>query len=139
MVRRIAVSLLLASSLLASCAQERRAAPCLREPATTEAGLTIEDVVCGRGRVAEGSDVVDVRYSVEVPGEPRSEGSFRFVLGAGQVIQGWDDGIPGMRVGGTRRLRVPSELAFGESGLFGVVPPDATLVFEVTLLAVEDR
>ena len=131
--------MLLASTLLASCVGREEAALCVRRPETTEAGLRIVDVVCGQGRVAEHSDVVDVRYSVEVPGGPPVSGALRFALGAGQVIQGWDEGIPGMRVGGRRRLEVPPELAFGRSGLFRLVPPDTTLDFEVTLLAVEDR
>lgn len=62
---------------------------------------------------------------------------FRFVIGAGQVIKGWDQGVAGMKVGGKRRLVVPADLAYGDSGAGGVIPPGATLVFEVTLIGIE--
>ena len=62
---------------------------------------------------------------------------FRFVVGAGQVIKGWDQGVAGMKVGGRRRLVIPADLAYGDSGAGGVIPPGATLVFDVDLVAVE--
>jgi FKBP-type peptidyl-prolyl cis-trans isomerase FkpA len=62
---------------------------------------------------------------------------FRFVVGAGQVIKGWDQGIVGMKVGGRRRLVIPADLAYGDSGAGGLIPPGATLVFDVDLVAVE--
>jgi FKBP-type peptidyl-prolyl cis-trans isomerase FkpA len=62
---------------------------------------------------------------------------FRFVVGAGQVIKGWDQGVVGMKVGGRRRLVIPADLAYGDSGAGGVIPPGATLVFDVDLVAVE--
>ena len=63
--------------------------------------------------------------------------SFTFLLGAGQVIRGWDDGVAGMRVGGKRRLLIPSDYGYGRDGAGGVIPPNASLVFEVELLAVK--
>ena len=62
---------------------------------------------------------------------------FRFVVGAGQVIKGWDQGVAGMKVGGRRRLVIPADLAYGDSGAGGVIPPGATLVFDVDLVAIE--
>ncbi len=62
---------------------------------------------------------------------------FRFVVGAGQVIKGWEQGVVGMKVGGRRRLVIPADLAYGDSGAGGVIPPGATLVFDVDLMAVE--
>lgn len=62
---------------------------------------------------------------------------FRFVVGAGQVIKGWDQGVVGMKVGGSRRLTIPADLAYGDAGAGGVIPPGATLVFDVDLVAIE--
>jgi FKBP-type peptidyl-prolyl cis-trans isomerase FkpA len=70
--------------------------------------------------------------SSEHSGQP-----FRFVIGAGQVIKGWDQGVAGMQVGGRRRLIIPADLAYGQDGAGGVIPPGATLVFEVTLVGIE--
>ena len=62
---------------------------------------------------------------------------FRFPLGTGQVIKGWDQGVLGMKIGGSRRLIIPGELAYGDSGAGGVIPPGATLVFDIDLVAIE--
>ncbi len=113
---------------------------------TTASGLQYEDTVVGEGAEATAGQRVSVHYT----GWLYSEGSagrkfdsskdrgqpFGFGLGAGQVIRGWDEGVQGMKVGGTRRLIIPAELGYGARGAGGVIPPNATLLFEVELLAV---
>lgn len=103
----------------------------------------------GDGPVAESGHQVVVHYTGWLfdEGAPEQKGQkfdssrdrgdpFSFALGAGQVIQGWDQGVAGMRVGGARTLIIPPELGYGARGAGGVIPPNATLVFDVELLAV---
>lgn len=104
--------------------------------------LVKEDLVLGKGAPAEhGSDVV-VHYVGWLESGQQFDSSrarrdpLDFALGAGDVIKGWDEGIPGMKVGGKRKLTIPPELAYGAHGCGGVIPPQATLVFEVELLEV---
>ncbi|HSJ23322.1 MAG TPA: FKBP-type peptidyl-prolyl cis-trans isomerase [Longimicrobiales bacterium] len=106
-------------------------------------GLHREDVVIGDGAVAEPGDTVVVHYTGWLANGEQFDSSrpagnpFQVVIGTGEVIDGWDQGIPGMRVGGTRRLVIPPALAYGAEGAgMGVIPPGATLVFEVELLDV---
>ena len=104
--------------------------------------LVKEDLVVGKGASAQSGDDVVVHYVGWLTNGQQFDSSrarrdpLDFALGAGDVIRGWDEGIPGMRVGGTRRLTVPPALAYREHGLAGVIPPDATLVFEVELLEI---
>jgi FKBP-type peptidyl-prolyl cis-trans isomerase len=104
--------------------------------------LLKEDLVVGTGATAEhGQDVVVHYVGRLVDGQQFDSSRARrdpldFALGAGDVIKGWDQGVPGMKVGGKRRLTIPPELAYGEHGLGGVIPPHATLVFEVELLEI---
>jgi FKBP-type peptidyl-prolyl cis-trans isomerase len=113
---------------------------------TTASGLQYEDKVQGTGATAAAGAMVSVHYtgwlftngvagakfdSSKDRGEP-----FRFPLGGGRVIRGWDEGVAGMKVGGTRRLVIPPDLGYGAHGAGGVIPPNATLLFEVDLLAV---
>ena len=113
---------------------------------TTASGLQYEDVVEGTGAEASAGQRVTVHYtgwlykngsrgkkfdSSKDRGDP-----FRFTLAGGEVIRGWDEGVQGMKVGGTRMLVIPSELGYGARGAGGVIPPNATLIFEVELLAV---
>jgi FKBP-type peptidyl-prolyl cis-trans isomerase FkpA len=98
--------------------------------------------VCGDGDEAARGDVVSVHYTGTL--EDGSEfdssvdrGPFSVRLGAGDVIAGWDEGIPGMKVGGTRVLTIPPELGYGEGGYPPVIPPNATLIFEIELLEIQ--
>jgi len=113
--------------------------------ATTGAPVTelkIEDVKVGTGATAEAGKTVTVHYTGYLTDGKKFDSSvdrgqpFKFQLGAGQVIQGWDKGVAGMKVGGKRKLTIPSSMAYGERGAGGVIPPNATLIFDVELLGV---
>lgn len=106
------------------------------------ADLQIETITEGDGAVAEAGTRVSVHYegrleTGEVFDTSRKRGQpFEFTIGAGQVIRGWEQGVTGMKIGETRRLTIPPELGYGEAGAGGVIPPNATLVFEIELLDV---
>jgi FKBP-type peptidyl-prolyl cis-trans isomerase len=108
---------------------------------TTPSGLRITDLVIGDGPEATAGESVSVNYrgTLESGKEFDSSygrGPFSFPLGAGRVIKGWDEGVAGMQVGGKRKLVIPPDLAYGERGAGGVIPPNATLIFEVELLKI---
>lgn len=146
MRRFLLCSALLCSILLAACSQQGP------PPGGSVATLERIDQSVGEGAVATPGSKVTVHYTgwlydERVPerrsrkfdssldrGEP-----FSFVLGGGQVIRGWDEGVAGMRVGGKRTLLIPSDDAYGRRGAGRVIPPNASLVFEVELLDVEAR
>jgi FKBP-type peptidyl-prolyl cis-trans isomerase len=104
--------------------------------------LIIEDTVIGTGPEAKAGQNVTVHYTGMFTDGKKFDSSvdrrdpFVFALGAGQVIRGWDEGVQGMRVGGKRKLTIPPHLGYGARGAGGVIPPNATLVFEVELLGV---
>ena len=104
--------------------------------------LAIEDLVTGQGDEAVAGRRVTVHYTGWLANGSKFDSSkdrndpFVFPLGAGHVIKGWDQGVAGMKVGGKRKLTIPPELGYGARGAGGVIPPQATLVFEVELLAV---
>ena len=108
--------------------------------------LLIEDVVVGTGAAASAGQKVTVHYTgwlmeggkagTKFDSSKDRKDPFIFNLGRGQVIKGWDDGVQGMKVGGKRKLTIPPAMAYGSRGAGGVIPPNATLVFEVELLNV---
>ncbi|MCE9568863.1 MAG: FKBP-type peptidyl-prolyl cis-trans isomerase [Rhodocyclales bacterium] len=107
---------------------------------TTASGLVIEEVVVGEGDEARAGQMVSVHYTGWLTNGSKFDSSkdrnepFEFSLGARHVIAGWDEGVQGMKIGGTRKLTIPAELGYGARGAGGVIPPNATLVFEVELL-----
>jgi FKBP-type peptidyl-prolyl cis-trans isomerase FkpA len=144
----------LAFALLAGCGgQPPGAAPSAAAPAVAEPvanTLQIGELKPGAGAaIADGQKAV-VQYTgwlyetsapdrkgKEFDSSRNSGQPFSFVVGAGQVIKGWDQGVLGMKVGGRRRLVIPADLAYGDVGAAGVIPPGATLVFDVDLVAIE--
>jgi FKBP-type peptidyl-prolyl cis-trans isomerase FkpA len=112
------------------------------QPLTTPSGLQYIDVVVGTGAEAQSGQQVAVHYTGWLTSGQKFDSSrdrndpFEFPLGRGNVIKGWDLGVAGMRVGGQRRLIIPSDLGYGVRGAGGVIPPNATLIFDVELLGV---
>ena len=112
---------------------------------TTNSGLKYEDIKVGTGATAEKGDTVEVHYTGWLKDGKKFDSSkdrgqpFVFPLGAGRVIKGWDEGVQGMKVGGTRKLIIPPDLGYGARGAGGVIPPNAELTFEVELLKVQGK
>ncbi len=110
---------------------------------TTASGLKIEDEKVGTGTEAVAGKMVSVHYTGTLVDGKKFDSSrdrgqpFSFALGAGQVIKGWDEGVAGMKIGGKRKLTIPAELGYGSRGAGGVIPPGATLLFDVELLGVQ--
>jgi FKBP-type peptidyl-prolyl cis-trans isomerase FkpA len=113
----------------------------------TASGLQYEDLTVGSGDEAKAGNRVVVHYTGWLQNTDGSAGAkfdsskdrndpFDFPLGAGHVIKGWDEGVQGMKVGGVRKLIIPASLGYGARGAGGVIPPNATLIFEVELLGV---
>ncbi len=115
---------------------------------STPVTFTVTDVVTGTGVVAQTGDFVQVNYTgwLYDGTKPENKGQefdasdpgfpLTFWLGTGQVIQGWEQGVPGMRVGGLQRLIIPASLAYGRTGAGADIPPNATLVFDIELVSV---
>ncbi len=110
---------------------------------TTASGLVIDDITIGEGDVAAAGQYVSVHYTGWLTDGSKFDSSkdrnepFEFGLGQRQVIAGWDEGVQGIKVGGVRKLTIPPNLSYGARGAGGVIPPNATLVFEVELLGIE--
>jgi FKBP-type peptidyl-prolyl cis-trans isomerase len=149
--KRVLLSLLLLGALLLaqlSCARpsltaEPQPTATQSRVVATASGLQSEDLVVGAGPIAKVGDMLSVHYTGWLTDGTKFDSSydrdepFEFTLGAGVVIPGWDEGLVGMRVGSKRRLTIPSDLAYGASGAGGVIPPNATLIFEVELLSIK--
>ena len=111
---------------------------------TTATGLQFEDTVVGDGAEATKGQTVTVHYTgwlyedgeqgVKFDSSKDRRDPFQFILGAGMVIRGWDEGVAGMKIGGARTLIIPADLGYGSRGAGGVIPPNATLKFDVELL-----
>ena len=111
---------------------------------TTASGLQYWDIKAGTGPTAQRGEKVTVDYTGWLTSGKKFDSSvgtgkpFQFTLGEGQVIQGWDEGIQGMKVGGKRQLRIPPQLGYGPTGTpGGPIPPNATLIFDVRLVSVQ--
>jgi FKBP-type peptidyl-prolyl cis-trans isomerase len=133
-------SSLISFNLLADTAQ--KPAACKKEKDVTT--LVKKDVKKGKGEEAKAGSSVTVHYTGCLTNGTKFDSSldhgspFTFNLGQGQVIQGWDKGVEGMKVGGKRKLIIPADMGYGAAGAGGVIPPNSTLVFEVELLKVNN-
>lgn len=113
------------------------------EEITTTSGLKYIDIVVGAGESPQRGQMVTVHYTGTLENGTKFDSSvdrgqpFVFPIGVGKVIKGWDEGVMTMRIGGKRKLIIPSELGYGATGAGGIIPPNATLIFEVELLGVK--
>jgi FKBP-type peptidyl-prolyl cis-trans isomerase len=146
LLRVVALSAALAMIVVAGCSKKEEAAPVASAPG--EPFMT--DIKTGTGPAIAAGQRAVVHYTgwLYSEGAPEKKGKkfdssrdrgepFSFQLGGGQVIQGWDEGVVGMQVGGQRRLVIPPEKGYGASGAGGVIPPNATLVFDVELMDIQ--
>ena len=143
------------TTLIAACgetssiAKDKTNTPTTTKTAPTTANFTKTDVKVGDGAEAKSGQSVSVHYTgwLYEPNSPETHGkkfdssrdrgkAFVFPLGAGRVIKGWDQGVVGMKVGGQRTLIIPSDMAYGSRGAGGLIPPNATLIFDVELVGI---
>jgi FKBP-type peptidyl-prolyl cis-trans isomerase len=141
---KFAIATLSLAFLLASAPAQNSGGPTkvTGKPSRLPDGLEYWDIKEGTGPAAKKGDKVKVHYTGWLTSGKKFDSSvdrnepFAFTLGAGQVIKGWDEGVDGMKVGGKRQLRIPPELGYGSRGSGGVIPPNATLIFDVELLGI---
>jgi len=142
-IARVVCMLFLLGLMMYGETQSGGPPPVTGKPVTTADGLKYWDVKVGTGATATAGHKVKVHYTGWLTNGKKFDSSvdrkepFEFQLGAGQVIKGWDEGVAGMKVGGKRRLEIPPALGYGSRGAGGVIPPDATLLFDVELLDVK--
>ena len=161
-MKRIVLVLLISVPMMLLAAQETKApagqkkagaaagekAPAKKAPAaakkvTTPSGLQYEDIKAGTGLEPKAGQTVVVHYTGWLTNGKKFDSSvdrntpYKFVLGRGKVIKGWDEGVSTMKVGGERKLTIPPDLAYGAKGFPGAIPPNSTLIFNVRLLRVE--
>ncbi|MBI4369347.1 MAG: FKBP-type peptidyl-prolyl cis-trans isomerase [Elusimicrobia bacterium] len=117
--------------------------PAVSQEIVTASGLKYQDSVVGGGLSPQKGQRVTVHYTGTLTDGKKFDSSvdrgqpFIFTIGVGQVIKGWDEGVAGMKVGGKRRLYIPSALGYGQRGAGGVIPPNADLIFDVELLGIQ--
>jgi len=116
---------------------------CERKNFMTKSGVKIEVLTEGKGESPKQGQIVTVHYTGWLTDSTKFDSSvdrgqpFKYQFGVGQVIQGWDDGVATLKVGGKSKFTIPPELGYGRNGAGGVIPPDATLIFEVELLGIQ--
>lgn len=142
-LRRIAAAVLVAGTMAVTACSGSQVRTDGDQVRTLPSGVKAEDLVVGSGPAAELGQTLEVDYdgmffNGDVFDSSRKRGrSFTFKLGAHQVIPGWEEGLTGMKVGGRRRLTIPSSSAYGDRGVPGVIPPSATLTFVIDLISIK--
>ncbi|MDD2367598.1 MAG: FKBP-type peptidyl-prolyl cis-trans isomerase [Desulfuromonadaceae bacterium] len=141
-ISKIALSVFVAALLAVPALAVKDAGKIAEKTVTTASGLKYVDVVVGKGASPKPGKSVKVHYTGTLENGKKFDSSvdrnepFDFTIGVGQVIKGWDEGVMSMKVGGKRKLIIPSKLGYGARGAGGAIPPNATLLFDVELLDV---